>query len=68
MKCKNHPDQEAIAICQKHQVGFCEECCECKDSKYCCNCLDPNLYCQFRTQCLIWELSRERRKKAAKNG
>ena len=67
MKCKKHPDREAIAICQKHQAGFCRECCECRDSLYCCNCVDPKLYCRFRTQCLVWELSRERRKLAAKN-
>jgi hypothetical protein len=67
MRCKNHPDREAIAICQKHLTGFCGECCDCNDANYCCNCIDPKLYCQYRTRCLIWELSRERRKAAAKN-
>ena len=68
MKCKNHPDREAIAVCDKHQVGFCDECCECEDLASCCGCLDPTSHCQFRTQCLIWELSRERRRAVARDG
>jgi len=62
MKCRNHPDREAIATCQKYETGFCEECCECLNIDYCCECIDPKLYCKFRTQCLIWEMSRDRRK------
>ncbi len=41
MKCKNHSDREAIAVCQKHEAGFCQECCECLDIDQCCECLDP---------------------------
>jgi hypothetical protein len=62
MKCKNHPDREAIAVCQKHETGFCRECCECLKIDTCCECLDPKLYCKFRTQCIIRETSRDRRK------
>ncbi len=65
MKCKNHPGRDAIAICQKHEVGFCRECCECFHFDSCCDCLDPRLYCKFRTGCVIWEVSRERRRKDA---
>ena len=64
MKCRNHPDRDAAAICQKLGAGFCRECCECRDVAACCGCLDPQVYCTFRTQCLIWEMSRQRRKKA----
>jgi hypothetical protein len=61
MKCRNHPDREAIAYCQKHETGFCLECCECLNIDECCECLDPRLYCKFRTQCVIWERAKERR-------
>jgi hypothetical protein len=63
MKCRHHADREAIAVCQKHEAGFCSECCECLNIDDCCECIDPKLYCKFRTQCLIWEMSRDRRKK-----
>jgi len=63
MKCRNHPDQEAIGACQKHETGFCQECCECLNIDECCECVDPKFYCKFRTQCIIWEMSRDRRKR-----
>jgi hypothetical protein len=25
--------------------------------------MDPKLYCKFRSQCIIWEMSRDRRKR-----
>jgi hypothetical protein len=25
--------------------------------------MDPKLYCKFRTQCIIWEMLRDRRKR-----
>ncbi len=62
MKCRNHPDREAVAYCQKHETGFCRECCECLNIVQCCECLDPKLYCKFRSQCIVWEKSRDRRK------
>jgi len=31
---------------------------------HCCECTDPVLYCKFRTQCVIWEMSRNTRKKS----
>lgn len=68
MNCRKHPDRAAVAICQKHGTGFCGECCECQAAQACCECLDPKVYCQFRTQCLIWEISRERRRSAAAEG
>ena len=62
MSCKNHPDREALTVCEKHETGFCQECCECLNIDHCCECTDPRLYCKFRTQCVIWELSRDSRK------
>ena len=64
MQCRNHPGRAAAAICQKLGTGFCAECCECPTATACCGCLDPQVYCRFRTQCLIWEGARERRRKA----
>ena len=59
MRCKHHPDREAVVPCQKHQTGYCSECLENGVS-----CTDPLIYCKFRTQCVIWEMGREERKKA----
>ena len=64
MQCRNHPERPAAAICQKLGTGFCAQCCECPAAQECCGCLDPQVYCRFRTQCLIWENARERRRKA----
>jgi hypothetical protein len=64
MQCRNHPDREATAICQKYGKGFCGACCECVAAEQCCDCLDPKIYCTFRQQCLIWEHSRDRRRAA----
>jgi hypothetical protein len=68
MQCRNHPDREAAAICQKVGTGFCSRCCECRVVAECCGCLDPQVYCTFRTQCLIWEMSRARRKAGERGG
>jgi len=68
MKCRNHPDREAIGVCQKHEMGFCQECCECLNIDHCCDCIDPKLYCKFRDQCIIWEMSRDRRKREIDGG
>ena len=42
MKCRNNANQEAIAVCQKHEAGFCRECCERLNIDYCCECIDPD--------------------------
>ncbi len=58
MKCKNHPNREAVVPCQKHQTGYCSECLDNGVS-----CTDPFIYCKFRDRCIIWEMGREERKK-----
>jgi hypothetical protein len=68
MKCRKHQDREAIAVCQKHETGYCRECCECLNIDDCCECVDPKLYCKFRTRCMIWEMSRDRRKETLEQG
>ncbi|MBW1981144.1 MAG: hypothetical protein JRJ12_07965 [Deltaproteobacteria bacterium] len=49
-KCRYHPDREAVIACEKHGYGYCSECLE-----NCKACTDPELYCKFRTHCIIWE-------------
>jgi hypothetical protein len=53
--CRNHPDREADVLCQKNGTrGYCREC---LDEGV--PCFDPDIYCKFRTQCIIWALARE---------
>ena len=57
-KCKNHPDVETAYYCSKHQHYLCEECLKCAD---------PEIYCKFRSSCLIHFLEKEKKIKE-KNG
>ena len=50
--CRFHPERAAYVVCQKHEVGYCQECLDA-----CRACTDPCLYCKFRPGCVIWELS-----------
>ena len=53
--CHNHPDREMKVACQKANFrGYCQECLD-KGVP----CFDPDIYCKFRSQCIIWELARE---------
>lgn len=41
--------------CQKNNFrGYCEQCLD-KPSP----CFDPEIYCKFRSQCIIWNLAKE---------
>ncbi len=46
--CKNHPNREASYICLKHNNYLCSDCLQCKD---------PEIYCKFRTSCVIFFLT-----------
>jgi len=52
-RCALHPDTEARLQCMKHQTFMCRRCLGCRD---------PELYCRYRSACLIGFLQRERRK------
>ena len=54
-RCVIHPDRETNVVCQRltHR-GYCAECLE-KGAP----CFEPEVYCKFRTACVIWELARE---------
>ena len=54
--CKNHPDRESIYFCSKYKYPLCE---------FCARCPDPELYCKFRSSCIIRFLEKE---KGGRNG
>jgi len=55
--CRNHPDRPAVARCQKYNYGFCHQCLEDEPQ-----CPDPDIYCKFRPQCIVYfELKENRR-------
>jgi len=56
-KCKNHPDRSATFHCQKQNSYLCEECM---------HCLDSELYCKFRTSCVIHFTEKEDKRASAK--
>lgn len=46
--CKNHPDRETSYKCFKLDHYLCESCLHCSD---------PEMYCQFRSSCIIFFLA-----------
>ncbi|HDL90302.1 MAG TPA: hypothetical protein ENG14_05305 [Thermodesulforhabdus norvegica] len=62
MKCRFHPDREAVVICEKFNYGYCSECLDRCDA-----CTDPDLYCRHRSYCIIWERCRKTVKKHHRN-
>ena len=54
--CRYHPDRPAVALCQKNGHGLCAECLE--DA----HCFGPELYCKYRTQCIIFYTEKENRR------
>ena len=47
--CARHPDKAAIHHCAKYERYLCEDCLRCQD---------PEIWCRWRTSCVIWEVSR----------
>ncbi len=50
-KCKNHPERETSYFCNKHRHYLCDECLKC---------LDPEIFCKFRSGCLIHFIGKEK--------
>ena len=48
--CVNHPDRETNYVCLKHNIYLCEECLECRD---------PEIYCKYRSSCVIWFMTKK---------
>lgn len=61
--CRFHPKEEAVLYCEKYEYGYCESCLTNRSV-----CSDPELYCKFRTHCIIWENCREVAKKTEAGG
>jgi hypothetical protein len=55
VKCHIHPDRDAPYVCQKVNIrGYCPECIQEGVP-----CFDPEIYCKYRGQCVIWSMARE---------
>lgn len=65
--CRYHPDRPAVARCQKYGYGYCSECLDTDP-----HCSDPEIYCKFRTQCLVYfrykEAQRAKARQAQQGG
>jgi hypothetical protein len=48
--CVKHPDRETSYLCLKQNIHLCEECLVCND---------PELYCKFRSSCIIWFMTKK---------
>lgn len=57
--CRHHPQSPAAAVCQKYSQGLCADCLEERPQ-----CPDPDIYCKFRPQCLIFYQVKELRRQA----
>ncbi len=51
--CEEHEAERQTYPCRKHGVEMCAACMHCKD---------PDLYCKFRSACLIHFMDKERRR------
>ncbi|MCU0587767.1 MAG: hypothetical protein MUF52_06385 [Syntrophobacteraceae bacterium] len=61
--CRFHPHRPAMVRCNKYELHYCQECVD-----NCSACTDPNLYCQHRNQCFIWEKCRREMKRRRREG
>lgn len=61
--CRNHPEREAAALCQKYGHGLCADCLD-QDPR----CSDPDIYCKFRPQCIISFREKESRRRRIQSG
>lgn len=62
MKCRYHPDKEAVAVCQKFGYGYCLECCEAPVEEQGCACSSPDDHCKFRQECVVYFADRRKKK------
>ncbi len=67
--CPRHPDQSVVARCVRFNRRFCELCFQDPDDKP--ECLSEGTYCEYRSQCTLYERvkrrRREERRKAAES-
>ncbi len=65
MKCRYHPEEDAVAVCQKFGYGYCLQCCQETEEGKGCACSSPEDHCKFRQECLV-HFTDKRRKKGLK--
>jgi hypothetical protein len=65
--CPHHRDQELIAECIKFSRRFCAKCFHDSKTREQAVCLSPHSHCKYRTSCLVWELSKDSRRKRKKD-
>jgi hypothetical protein len=49
--CRDYEENKQTYRCEKHGIDMCDACLRCKD---------PELYCKFRSACMIHFLEKER--------
>jgi hypothetical protein len=49
--CKDYIEGQQLYKCEKHRIDMCDACLKCKD---------PDLYCKFRSSCMIQFMEKER--------
>lgn len=59
--CQNHPDREVTARCVRFNRRFCDL--DFIPGKKGAECLSEGSYCQHRSQCMVWEKIRQRRRR-----
>ena len=63
-RCLRHAGRELTAECVKFERKFCAECFRDKKTRDRAVCLSPHSHCKFRQSCLVWELSKESRRRS----
>jgi len=48
-QCSCNPQIESRHICMKHNIYLCQGCLTCRD---------PQLYCKYRSACIIWFMTK----------
>ncbi len=59
-RCQNHPDQPVTARCLRFDRRFCELDFEEGGEA---ECLSKGTYCEYRSQCMIWEKLRKKKRR-----
>lgn len=59
--CQVHPENEATAKCMKFNRRFCDLDFE-PDAEQPAQCFSEGTYCEYRSQCLVWEKLRQRKR------
>jgi len=56
--CQNHPNKRVTARCVRFNRRFCDL--DFREGDV--ECLSEGTYCEYRSQCMVWEKVRERKR------